>query len=42
MGAATNVAVCPLLFAGHPNRAAECPLSGGKADIPFCTAHVCF
>ena len=33
MGAATNIALCPLLFAGHPNRAAESPLSGVKRDV---------
>ena len=33
MGAATNIALCPLLFAGHPNRAAEMSAFGGKADV---------
>ena len=37
MGAATNIAVCPLLFAGHPNRAAECPLSGVKRTLNSCS-----
>jgi hypothetical protein len=34
MAPVTNVAVCPLLFTGHPNRCRKSAF-GGKADIPL-------
>jgi hypothetical protein len=34
---------CPLLaLSGHAELHCTCPLSGGKADMAYCSADVCF